>query len=301
MTSLVFDTTALSHFARAGHTDELRIAVADDEPVLLAEVAAEPARGVPGYPVLGSAAAEGWLKQAELDRYLIGRRVPCTVRMVPTLARVRSWGRHLLMTRPSRPSPGTASRASGRSSAHGRSRSRPPRSTPSWPGPARWPRSPAAPVTGRLRRGFLPVAGDTADRATGPAFAGARGRRGADGHPAAALLPRSRPGERARDRPAHPLAPGPAVLQRGRPRRQRLDRGGPGPRGRQPGAGGRHPPPPGFPYRSRRRILSLRYLAADARHAPRPWRTSPPFDGLQAELPAGAAMDHPLFPVIWPP
>jgi hypothetical protein len=58
---------------------------------------------------------------------------------------------------------------------------------------------------------------------------------------------------------------------------------------------------PGFPYPSRRRILSLRYLAADARHAPRPWPTSPPFDGLQAELPAGAAMDHPLFPVVWPP
>ena len=57
---------------------------------------------------------------------------------------------------------------------------------------------------------------------------------------------------------------------------------------------------PGFPYRSRRRVLSLRYLAADVRHAPRPWRTSPPFDGLQAELPAGAAMDHPLFPVVWP-
>ena len=57
---------------------------------------------------------------------------------------------------------------------------------------------------------------------------------------------------------------------------------------------------PGFPYRSRRRILSLRYLAADARHAPRPWRTSPPFDGLQAELPAGATMDHPLFPLVRP-
>ena len=40
MTSLVFDTTALSHFARAGRMDELRMAVADDEPVLLAEVAA---------------------------------------------------------------------------------------------------------------------------------------------------------------------------------------------------------------------------------------------------------------------
>jgi ectoine hydroxylase-related dioxygenase (phytanoyl-CoA dioxygenase family) len=57
---------------------------------------------------------------------------------------------------------------------------------------------------------------------------------------------------------------------------------------------------PGFPFRSRRRVLSLRYLAADARHAPRPWRTSPPFADLEAELPAGAAMDHPLFPVVWP-
>jgi len=58
---------------------------------------------------------------------------------------------------------------------------------------------------------------------------------------------------------------------------------------------------PGFPYPSRRRVLSLRYLAADVRHAPRPWRTSPPFDGLDPSLPAGAAMDHPLFPVVWPP
>src|SRR5215813_5217044 len=56
---------------------------------------------------------------------------------------------------------------------------------------------------------------------------------------------------------------------------------------------------PGFPYRARRRILSLRYLSADARHAPRPWPTSPPFDGPDAELAAGAAMDHPLFPVVW--
>ena len=44
---------------------------------------------------------------------------------------------------------------------------------------------------------------------------------------------------------------------------------------------------PGFPYTGRRRILSLRYLADDARHAPRTWPTSPPFDGLQDELPAG--------------
>jgi hypothetical protein len=42
-------------------------------------------------------------------------------------------------------------------------------------------------------------------------------------------------------------------------------------------------------------------MSAEARHAPRRWTTSPPFDGLDAELPAGAAMDHPLFPVVWPP
>jgi ectoine hydroxylase-related dioxygenase (phytanoyl-CoA dioxygenase family) len=49
----------------------------------------------------------------------------------------------------------------------------------------------------------------------------------------------------------------------------------------------------------RRRVLSLRFLGDDITHAPRPWRTSPPFPGLESELPAGAAMDHPLFPVLW--
>jgi predicted nucleic acid-binding protein len=67
VTSLVFDTTALSHFARANRIDELQIAVAEDEPVLLAEVAAELVRGIPSYPSLGSAAAGGWLKQVELQ------------------------------------------------------------------------------------------------------------------------------------------------------------------------------------------------------------------------------------------
>src|SRR5580704_2933724 len=55
---------------------------------------------------------------------------------------------------------------------------------------------------------------------------------------------------------------------------------------------------PGFPFDSRRRVLSLRYLSADARHAPRHWRTSPLFDGLDTELAEGAEMDHPLFPVV---
>lgn len=48
-----------------------------------------------------------------------------------------------------------------------------------------------------------------------------------------------------------------------------------------------------------RRVLSLRFLGDDAVHAPRPWVTSPPFPGLADELPAGAPLDHPLFPVVW--
>jgi ectoine hydroxylase-related dioxygenase (phytanoyl-CoA dioxygenase family) len=55
------------------------------------------------------------------------------------------------------------------------------------------------------------------------------------------------------------------------------------------GVGGEH----------RRRVLSVRFLGDDMVHAPRPWVTSPPFPGLEDELPAGAPLDHPLFPVLW--
>jgi predicted nucleic acid-binding protein len=48
--------------------EELQTAVAGDEPVLLAEAAAELVRGIPGHPSLGSAAAGGWLKQVELEQ-----------------------------------------------------------------------------------------------------------------------------------------------------------------------------------------------------------------------------------------
>lgn len=48
----------------------------------------------------------------------------------------------------------------------------------------------------------------------------------------------------------------------------------------------------------RRRVFSLRFLGDDMRHAPRPWVTSPPFPGLEQALPAGAPMDHPLFPLM---
>ena len=43
----------------------------------------------------------------------------------------------------------------------------------------------------------------------------------------------------------------------------------------------------------------LEVLGDDVTHAPRPWVTSPPFPGLADRLPAGAAMDDALFPVLW--
>jgi ectoine hydroxylase-related dioxygenase (phytanoyl-CoA dioxygenase family) len=55
----------------------------------------------------------------------------------------------------------------------------------------------------------------------------------------------------------------------------------------------------GFPGPSHRRVFSARFLGDDARHAPRRWKTSPDFPGLQGELAPGAPMEHPLFPVLW--
>ena len=48
-----------------------------------------------------------------------------------------------------------------------------------------------------------------------------------------------------------------------------------------------------------RRVFSIRFLGDDMIHAPRKWVTSPDFPELIEQLPAGAIMDHPLFPVIW--
>jgi len=50
---------------------------------------------------------------------------------------------------------------------------------------------------------------------------------------------------------------------------------------------------------NRRRVLSVRFIGDDIRHAPRRWKTSPHFPGLEEQLPPGAPMDHPLFPVVW--
>jgi ectoine hydroxylase-related dioxygenase (phytanoyl-CoA dioxygenase family) len=48
----------------------------------------------------------------------------------------------------------------------------------------------------------------------------------------------------------------------------------------------------------RRRVFSLRFIGDDVVHAPRPWKTSPDFPGLAEQLPAGAAMNHALFPLL---
>jgi ectoine hydroxylase-related dioxygenase (phytanoyl-CoA dioxygenase family) len=56
---------------------------------------------------------------------------------------------------------------------------------------------------------------------------------------------------------------------------------------------------PGVPGSHRRRVLSLRYVGDDVVHAPRPWRTSPPFTELAGALVTGRPLDHPAFPVVW--
>ena len=56
----------------------------------------------------------------------------------------------------------------------------------------------------------------------------------------------------------------------------------------------------GVPGANRRRAFSLRFLGDDMVHAPRPWTTSPQFDGLEDLIPAGAPMEHEIFPVLRP-
>jgi ectoine hydroxylase-related dioxygenase (phytanoyl-CoA dioxygenase family) len=50
----------------------------------------------------------------------------------------------------------------------------------------------------------------------------------------------------------------------------------------------------------RRRVFSVRLLGDDIRHAPRGWKTSPEFPGLSETLPAGAPLELPQFPLLWP-
>ena len=65
MTNIVFDTTALSHFARADRLDELKALTAGDDCILLGEVRAELVKGVTDYPLLGAVSADSWLQQVE--------------------------------------------------------------------------------------------------------------------------------------------------------------------------------------------------------------------------------------------
>ncbi|MBS9780729.1 MAG: phytanoyl-CoA dioxygenase family protein [Moraxellaceae bacterium] len=51
---------------------------------------------------------------------------------------------------------------------------------------------------------------------------------------------------------------------------------------------------------TQRRAFSVRFLGDDMTHAPRPWVTSPEFEGLAERLPAGVPMhDDELFPVLY--
>ena len=54
------------------------------------------------------------------------------------------------------------------------------------------------------------------------------------------------------------------------------------------------------PLDADRRVASLRYVGDDVVHAPRSWTTSPDFADVAADLIAGAPLDHPRFPVVWP-
>jgi ectoine hydroxylase-related dioxygenase (phytanoyl-CoA dioxygenase family) len=49
---------------------------------------------------------------------------------------------------------------------------------------------------------------------------------------------------------------------------------------------------------TRRRVVSLRLTGDDVRWAPRPHRTSPPYP--EVDLNAGDALEHAVFPLLWP-
>jgi predicted nucleic acid-binding protein len=67
VTTVVFDTTALSHFARAGRLDVLDRVTSGYSRVIPNEVAAEIHRGVDTHPALSSVLTLNWLTIVELD------------------------------------------------------------------------------------------------------------------------------------------------------------------------------------------------------------------------------------------
>jgi predicted nucleic acid-binding protein len=66
VTTLVFDGTALNHFAKAGRLTELGVIVEGYHCVAPAEVFAELTKAVAEYPALGTISAQGWLGSVEL-------------------------------------------------------------------------------------------------------------------------------------------------------------------------------------------------------------------------------------------
>ena len=52
--------------------------------------------------------------------------------------------------------------------------------------------------------------------------------------------------------------------------------------------------------RNRRRAFSVRLVGDDVRLAVRPHPTSPSFPELEGVLDHGDALEHPLFPLLWP-
>jgi predicted nucleic acid-binding protein len=69
VSKLVFDSTALSHFARAGRLAELEAVTAADKCIVPTNVLGELTRGVAAYPALGTVSAQGWLHPAEIDQF----------------------------------------------------------------------------------------------------------------------------------------------------------------------------------------------------------------------------------------
>lgn len=66
MTTLIFDNTALNHFAKAGRLTELRAIVEGNQCVAPAEVFSELAKAVAEYPALGTISVQSWLRSVEL-------------------------------------------------------------------------------------------------------------------------------------------------------------------------------------------------------------------------------------------
>lgn len=70
MTTLAFDSTALSHFARAGRLADLEAITAADHCIVPAEVVDELLKGAASYPALGTVATQdAWLQQVTLEEF----------------------------------------------------------------------------------------------------------------------------------------------------------------------------------------------------------------------------------------